>query len=204
MQSKILVTVLIGLSLATVSCSRTLSRQVGSVAGDGVAQAQSNPTDSLATLLSKDGSVQLTVPDTWQEISAENSEPNLVLQAKSQFDKFQVGVQVFPKAEYPQITSELASVAASDSAKAMTGSAGSIQQTALAQINELPAVQYEARGEFAGHQVVALSTMVESPEAYYNIIAVGYAADFDTMRDELNQVIQSFREVQPKTATQGS
>lgn len=202
MKSKILVTVLIGLSLTIASCSRTLSRQIGSVTGD-IAQAQSETT-SLTTLFSKDGSVQLTVPNTWQEISTGNTEPNLALRVKSQFDKFQIGVQVFPKAEYPQITPELAAAAASDSAKATTGNSGTIQQTALAQINELSAVQYEARGEFAGHQVLTVSTMVESPEAYYNILAVGYAADFATMHDELDQIIQSFQEVQPTTATQGS
>lgn len=202
MKSQILVTVLIGLSLATASCSRAVSRQIGSVAGDGVAQMQSDSTTRSTTLFSKDGSVQLTVPGTWQEIPIENSEPNLVLRIKSQYDEFQVGVQVFPKAEYPQITPELAAVAASDSAKATTGNSATIQQTALSQISELPAVQYEARGEFAGHQVVALSTMVESPEAYYNLLAVGYAADFNRMGNEVNQVIQSFQEVQSAAATQ--
>lgn len=196
MKSQILATVLIGLSLAAVSCSA--SRQIGSVAGD-VAQAQSQTT-SLKTLTSKDGSVQLSVPDTWQEVPAENNEQNLVLRVKSQHDRFQVGVQVFPKAEYPQITPNLAAAAASDSAKAVAGSSATIQQTALTQVNQLPAVQYESRGEFAEQQVVALSTMVESPEAYYNLLAVGYAADYDTMQDEINQVIESFQEVQPAPA----
>lgn len=202
MKSRILVTVLVGLSLATASCSRAVSRQIGSVAGD-ISQAQS-ATTRLTTLLSKDGSVQLTVPNTWQEILAADSEQNLVLQVKSQDDKFQVGVQVFAKAEYPQITPELAAAAASDSAKAVAGSSAPIQQTALTQVNQLPAVQYETRGEFSGHQVVALATMVESPEAYYNLLAVGYAADYDTMRDEVNRVVQSFQEVQPDTAAQDS
>jgi hypothetical protein len=31
------------------------------------------------------------------------------------------------------------------------------------------------------------------------LIAVGYAADYDTMRDEVNQIIQSFQEVPPAT-----
>jgi len=203
MKAKILVAVLIGLSLSTVSCSRAVSRQIGSVAGDVAAQAQSDAANSPTTIRSKDGSVQLTVPHTWQEITIENSEPNLILQVKSQSNELQVGVQVFSKSEYPQITPELASSAASDSAKAITGSSATIQQTALTQINQLPVVQYEARGEFAGHQVVALATMIESPEAYYNLLSVGYTADVDARRNELNQVIQSFREVQAATAAQG-
>lgn len=202
MKSKILATVLIGLSLSTVSCSRAVSRQISSVAGDVAAQAQSDIATSSTTLRSKDGSIQLTVPATWQEITIENSQPNLVLQVKSQSNELQVGVQVFSKSEYPQITPELASMAASDSAKAITGTSAAIQQTALTQINQLPVVQYEARGEFAGHQVVALATMIESPEAYYNLLSVGYTADVDSRRDELNQVIQSFREVQAPTAAQ--
>lgn len=202
MKSKTLVTVLIGLSLATVSCSRAVSRQISSVASDVATQAQADAATEPITLRSKDGSVQLTVPATWQEITIENSEPNLVLQVKSQSNELQVGVQVFSKAEYPQITPELASSAASDSAKAITGTSAAIQQTALTQINQLPVVQYEARGEFAGHQVVALATMIESPDAYYNLLTVGYTTDFDARRNELNQVIQSFREASVSTADQ--
>lgn len=197
MKSRLFVTALIGLSLVTVGCSRMLSRQVGSVASDVIAQSQSAQTAGSTILLSKNGTVQLTVPATWQEVALEDSEPNMILRVKSPSDEFQVGIQVFPKAEYPQITPEVASMAASDSAKAATGNSSTIQQTPLNQINNLSAVQYEARGEFAGYDVVALSTMVESPESYYNLLAVGYATDFSKMHDELNQVIQSFQEVQP-------
>lgn len=202
MKSRLFVTALIGLSLATVGCSRMLSRQVGAAASDAITQSQSAQTASSTKLLSQNGTVQLTVPATWQEVALEESEPNMILRVKSPSDEFQVGIQVFPKAEYPQITREVASMAASDSAKAATGNSSTIHQTPLNQINDLSAVQYESQGEFAGYDVVALSTMVESPKAYYNLLAVGYATDFSKMRDELHQVIQSFQEVQPETVAQ--
>ncbi|HEY9661083.1 MAG TPA: hypothetical protein V6C65_21740, partial [Allocoleopsis sp.] len=79
MKSRLFVTALIGLSLATVGCSRMLSRQVGAAASDAITQSQSAQTASSTKLLSQNGTVQLTVPATWQEVALEESEPNMIL-----------------------------------------------------------------------------------------------------------------------------
>lgn len=202
MKSKILVAVLIGFSAITLSCSRTVSSQIGSIAKNVADPTLSDISTASTVFYSNDGTVQLTAPSSWQDVATQNSEPNLVLRVKSQFNQFQVGVQAFSKAKYPQITPKVAAEAASDSAKAVAGNASTIQQTALTQINKQPVVQYEARGEFGKHQIVAIATLIESPDAYYNLLAVGYAADYDTMHDEVNRVIQSFQNVQSKTTDQ--
>lgn len=63
-------------------------------------------------------------------------------------------------------------------------------------VNGYPAAQLEVTGVFDGEKVFALVTMVETPETYYRFIAgvMDKMSDINSV-DELQKVVQSFREI---------
>lgn len=87
--------------------------------------------------------------------------------------------------------------ASANTVKAATGG-DTATPTGLDSVNGFPAFQQEGRGEIAGLSVMTLSTVVDTPDAYYNIVAVTPERDYVLMRTQIDQVIQS---LDPQSAT---
>ena len=67
--------------------------------------------------------------------------------------------------------------------------------TNVTEVNGKDAVQYEIRGQVDGTAVVYLHTTVRGDENYYQVVGWTRADAFNRYRDELQQVITSFRGV---------
>ncbi|MEO1591013.1 MAG: hypothetical protein AAFU71_06945 [Cyanobacteria bacterium J06632_22] len=67
--------------------------------------------------------------------------------------------------------------------------------TSVTKVNGKDAVQYEIRGQVDGTAVVYLHTTVRGDENYYQVVGWTRADEFNNRRDELQEVITSFRGV---------
>lgn len=197
MKSQFLVVALLSLSVAVGGCtSSTVSQEENGATGDAqVAEVQA--VESVA-ITSPDGSVKVMASDDWQtaQLNASDMEQNMVLKIESQRGELQIAIQAFPKVNGLELVdASVLNEGVVSAAKAMTGSEGTVTPTSLTTVGELTAVQYEGRGEFSGYSVAVLATGIDSPGAYYNILAVGQQSQFDEARSEINQIVQSFQPV---------
>lgn len=67
-------------------------------------------------------------------------------------------------------------------------------RTTLDEVNGDPAVQYEIRGRVDGVPVVYLHTTVQGSDGYYQVVGWTTEERYAENKDDLQQVIQSFRE----------
>lgn len=67
--------------------------------------------------------------------------------------------------------------------------------TNVTKVNGKDAVQYEIRGQVDGVSVVYLHTTVRGDENYYQVVGWTHADEFTNRRDELQDVITSFKGV---------
>lgn len=67
--------------------------------------------------------------------------------------------------------------------------------TSVTSVNGQPAEQYEIRGEIDGTPVVYIHTTVRGDENYYQVVGWTRADQYDTRREELQNVITSFKGV---------
>ncbi len=65
--------------------------------------------------------------------------------------------------------------------------------TSVTEVNGQDAVQYEIRGQVDGVAVVYLHTTIRGDENYYQVVGWTRADEFNGRRDELQEVITSFR-----------
>ncbi|MEO1399708.1 MAG: hypothetical protein AAFV72_00455 [Cyanobacteria bacterium J06635_1] len=67
--------------------------------------------------------------------------------------------------------------------------------TSITSVNGQPAEQYEIRGEIDGTAVVYIHTTIRSDDNYYQVVGWTRADQYEARRQELQQVITSFRGV---------
>ncbi|MEM8808293.1 MAG: hypothetical protein AAGF01_19915 [Cyanobacteria bacterium P01_G01_bin.38] len=67
--------------------------------------------------------------------------------------------------------------------------------TSITSVNGQPAEQYEIRGEIDGTAVVYVHTTIRGEENYYQVVGWTRDDQYDARRQELQQVITSFRGV---------
>ncbi|MGP1387594.1 MAG: hypothetical protein ACTS2F_28900 [Thainema sp.] len=196
MKSQFLVAALLGFSFAVSSCT-SLSQPGGSV---GDVQAETQTVEPVA-MVSQDGSVQITVSDSWETAQLNDGDvsQNMVLKLQNRRGDLQIAIQAFPKVNGLELVDpSVLNGGVVSAAKAMTGSEGTVNPTSLTAISGLTAVQYEGRGKFSGYPVAVLATGVDSPDAYYNILVAGQQSEFDEARAEIDQIVQSFQPAAPE------
>jgi hypothetical protein len=189
------VATLVGLSLITGGCTAAISGQLSNDPAVIEANADAN---QAVTIISQDGSIQLAAPKDWQstELSEADVQQHVVLKLTTRNGNMQMGIMAVPKGTaQAAVTTEVLKDAVATSAEAIVGK-GSVTSTSLTSVNGMPTTQYEGHGEFAGEQVGVLATGVDTPDVYYNILVIGYEFNFDQMRDEVDQMIQSFQPTQ--------
>jgi hypothetical protein len=187
---------LISLLLASCSVDLTSKKSTSvSVSADFAATQKK-------TVTSQDGLIQLTLPDTWQDIwtTADQEQWSLLVGERSQLT--QIGIRSIARADYPTITPEMHAQAALTAGKAPFADAEAIEQNRSITVNGYPAVRYQMAGTTAGQRLVTLSLSVVTPNYYHGILVVSSEADFTQKQDELNQIIQTLQEVQGSSSSQ--
>lgn len=193
---KILSPVLVLVVLTVAGCNSRQAAEPGTAeTTTGTPNAQ-----STGTVLAGAGSpVQVTLPPEWKEdrelhdtaelqASARASEMYMIVLSESKQD-----IQNMTLAEHSEITRGL--LLSNLSSSEVTG------PTPVNNINGNPALQYQIQGSIDNINVVYLHTTVETPTSFHQILAWTLPSRFDRNRAELEQVIQSFREAQPATAS---
>lgn len=200
MKSQIITAAILGLAITAGGCTSATSRQAGKLVADAYAtkaEIENDKASEKTAIASPDGAVQIMVPSTWSAVPLTESDQDLILKVTDAKGRVQLGIQSFPKQDQQGYMSEQAiSEAAAGMAKAATAD-GTVAPTSVTTVNGLPAVQYEGRGELGGYSIVSLATAIDGPEAYYSILAVVEEKDYDSMRDSLDQIVQSFQPQQP-------
>jgi hypothetical protein len=182
------VTIIAGFTILTGTGSALLSRSLDS---PDTTEVQTT-VPSMIPFESPDGSFQLMALNSWRtvELSAAEQQNNIVFALSAPQDVAQLSVIALSKQD--GMTPEILAQAIRTSAEVVVGDSGTLTTTSLTEINGMPTTQYEGQGEFNNNTVGVLSTGVDTPDTYYNILVVGYAADLEAMENDLNQIIQSF------------
>jgi hypothetical protein len=72
---------------------------------------------------------------------------------------------------------------------------GQVTQTANTTVNGSPAIQYEIQGISGKNDVQYLLTIVDSPKSFFQITGWTLRPKFEQNRNELQQIVQSFKVV---------
>lgn len=188
MKRQILAATLLGLSLIGGGCAAVDSRSLD-ITSTAEAQAA---TPTLVPVLSTDGRLQLTAPDTWkiEEVSEADQQKHVVLTLTNHRGAIELNVLALPKTD--GIALEIFQTAVSASVEAVVGEAGTVSKTSLDELSGLPAMQYEGWGSFGDRPVRVQATGIEASDAYYNILVIGDPGIFAVQQTNVEQIVKSF------------
>ncbi|HEY9815874.1 MAG TPA: hypothetical protein V6D20_08795 [Candidatus Obscuribacterales bacterium] len=188
MKRQILAATLLGLSLVSGGCTTAISSSLDS---NAPLEAQA-ATPTLEPVVSTDGNIQLTIPDTWKsaEISEAEQQSNIVLKLTT--DQGELGLMVMAMPKIDGMTFDIFQVAVSGSVQAVVGDADAVSLTSLEELSGLPALQYEGVGTFDDRPLRVQATGVEATDTYYNILVAGDANTFAMQEDNVQQMVNSF------------
>lgn len=158
---------------------------------------------SRFTITSTDKKTQVEVPRSWGDINYAMPSDKYQISVKHNWSNIELVVAAQPKIRGVSL-SRYASLVKNRTAAQFYQS--QIERTKLTQVNGKPAVQYKVHGT---HQhlitkkttkVTALVTVLETAKQRYLIVATIPADIPEQKQQELQSVIQSFREVNPVSA----
>ena len=153
---------------------------------------KSTPKD----IKSEDGKVQLTIPKDWEELS----------ELKQVNEKICLGVGNKYKEKYGQVISE----SKEDFSKDITLdeynniiveqvraqiSNGEFSKCKDIEINGYKAKIFEIKGEVSKVKVAYLYAIIDAPNSFNQVITWSLQSKYEQNKEELNKVIQSFKEV---------
>lgn len=156
-------------------------------------------TQQSKILTSKDGDCQLTVPGTWREDSDLHEEA--IIQTSQRFGELYVVVLSSNKEDFTNemtLDSLTKMLRASMSNNLMQSESTNPVRTT---VNHLPAEQFEMSGSISGIKAKYVYTVVETPDNFYQILAWTLASRYDSNKQKLLDVTNSFQEANapPKT-----
>lgn len=146
-------------------------------------------------LLTKDKRIEITVPKSWTSDLSLN-------------DKADLGAKYPSKEEYIILLDESkedfedmnlqkhSDLTLGALRKNLDGSEASEPEELT--INGLPARQVVVKGTSDGVKVVFLHTTVETDKSFCQVLAWTLSSDWDDNKDDLQQVVKSFREATPE------
>jgi hypothetical protein len=149
-------------------------------------------------LKSIDGQSQIILPGGWKEHKKLNDSAEL--QAANIAKNLYIVVITESKEDFDHLTLEEHSALTRDRLLESLMAYGVTGPLNL-NIKGNPAVQFEIRGQAKNYNVVYLHTTVETAKNFYQILAWTSKSGFEKNRAELEQVIDSFLEVQTGTAS---
>lgn len=152
-----------------------------------------NLSNGETLLTNEESDVQLTLPQGWVDVRA-NLRPGADLYVAREDQSMYVLVLADQK------TSQIEDYGLADNASQYVSyldweltDEQPEQVTPLNSVNGLNARQYEVRGKVDNLPVVYLHTTLEGEENYYQVVAWTTAANYETAKEELQTVINSFR-----------
>jgi hypothetical protein len=185
-------------ALSLGSCSlNTNSNSANSTVEDPTsiqpAETAASPQDAGEVLIGSDGQSQITLLNGWTEdrklhesaeiqASKRGSEEYIIVLSESKAD-----FQNLTLEQHSEITRGL--LVESLTEPEITG------PTDVTDVGGNPAIQYEIQGTIEEINVAYLHTTVETPTRYHQILTWTLPSSFERNQPELQQVIQSFREV---------
>lgn len=159
---------------------------------------QSNTTQvSQNTFVSKDGTVKISAPSSWENtLKEENSGKYNLKLAERAKDLY---LMVSSREKVPGIKlDKIAEIGATGAKGAMENP--KMERTKLTKVGAFPAVEYKLEGKAAGANIVMLVTSVETPNHFHMVMIGGAPNSFTENQKTLQQIVQSFKEVK-KTAS---
>lgn len=194
--------VLLLTALILGSCTPNANTNSANPTGDAApteSAETASPEDAGNVLVGSDGQSQITLLNGWVEdrelhdsaeiqASKRGSEEYVIVLSENKADFQNLTIE-----QHSEITRGLLVESLTD--PEVTG------PTDVTTVGSNPAVQYEIRGTIEGINVAYLHTTVETPTKYHQILAWTLPSSFDRNEPELQQVIQSFREVEAPAAT---
>jgi hypothetical protein len=201
---KTLTPVLLLATLLLGSCSPNANTNSANSSGDAVptqpTETAASPQDAGNTLIGSDQQSQITLLNGWVE--DRELHDSAEIQASKRGSEEYVIVLSENKADFQDLTIEQHSeitrglLVESLTEPEVTG------PTDVTTVGSNPALQYEIRGTIEGINVAYLHTTVETPTKYHQILAWTLPSSFERNEPELQQIIQSFKEVEAPAATE--
>jgi len=176
--------------------------------------AQPQDEAGLNALFSLDENSYVVLPDDWE--SDRELHETADIQASNRAEDLYLIVLVeekpesaaAPSATLQTVLPEPAMSLAEYSDRALALLSGRLNEieidgpTSTRQIQDYPAQQFILRGQLDGIEGVYLLTVVETTNAYYQLLAWSIPDQFSEHQDHLQQVVQSFREIPRSRPTQ--
>lgn len=144
-------------------------------------------------LKSMDGQSQIVLPGGWKEYRKLNDAAEL--QAANLGKNLYIIVLTENKDDFDRITLKQHSALTRDSLEKSLTSPEVIGPKKLS-IHGQTAIQFEIRGQLDKTKICYLHTTVETDKNFYQVLAWTSKSGFEKNREELQQVIHSFREIQ--------
>lgn len=194
-------TSLSGCSFFQRGASNSVDPQSTVAQSETPAPAQS--TNSEQVLTGTDGETEITLPKGWQEDRDLHDEAQI--QASDRSRELYVIVLSESKQDFPEpITLSKHSEITRDILIENLTDPQVSGPTNVTSIDGNSAVQYKIQGTISGIAVTYLHTTVETPDYYNQILAWTLPEKFDNYQAELQQVVASFHEIRPASASQPS
>lgn len=153
------------------------------------------------TVTSDDGGLQMEIPDSWQ--TRKDLNPHAELQAGDrEVDAYGL-VVVDPREFFEDLT--LGKFADIEIQKFVdTVGDPTLSGPELVLVDDREALQYEIRGIVDEQNIVYLYTFAETPDRFLKIVTWSVASRFDANKQDLQQVTQSVRQLEPLGEVQPS
>lgn len=153
------------------------------------------------TLTSEDGGLQMQVPDSWQ--ARKDLNPKAELQAGNR-DADVYGLVVVDPREFFEDLS-LGTFADTEIQRFVdTVGDPALSGPELVIVDDREALQYEVAGVVDGQDVVYLYTFAETPDRFLKIVTWSIGSRFEDNVEEMQQVTQSVRQLEPLGEVQPS
>ena len=152
---------------------------------------------SRHVIVSSDGEYQIQVPTRWKQIT--NLHEKAGLQAADHLREMYIIVLSESKSDFEEMSLDKHSQITIRKLIERVTSSETSGPTALV-INGNPAVQYVVSGTIDNLKITYLHTTVETAKSFNQILAWTLRSRFDQNRAELQNVIQSFKEVAQSTS----
>ncbi len=160
------------------------------------AQQHSNASVSSGKVLtSKDGAIQITVPNGWVVTTDLNDKA--ALQTAEPDKMLYLIVLTYNKSDHPSMTLESLVDITLKEIKEQVANPRAVGPTSL-KIDGLPAIQHEVYGNFEVYGVVFKNTVVETPKHFQQIVVWTTQAAYAEDKETLENIITSFKQVTGK------
>jgi len=189
------VTSVIVLSVAFAKAAVKANRSKAPVSQGQAAQVL-NSKSAETVLAGTSGKTEVRLAQGWVDALTPEAAQKFEIKAKNPVHNLHLSVNAKTRKSLPGITLEQFAKVPVEGLK-ITIKNAQVERTNVTKVNGKSAVQYKVQGAALGNvDLTMLTTVVETPNSYYTILAGSPTQTFSQRQADLQQAIQSFREVQ--------